>query len=222
MKTLCPDEETLADYIEHLLPESKRRWVALHLIECDACLDEYGLAKGMVRGGAAPETDPAPAEVTHSAVRLVSRQVSIKGSSLEERTGRYLKELHARVRHYFGQTALAQPGLAPIRGRNRAVSKDLFHIKKGFREFETDIEIEKTGENMAQLRIRLSGHKGHRDNIRVTLKTGERELCSSLPNKGQVLFEDITFGSYTLLFTKNGSSLGAYPFEIKESRNGSK
>ena len=62
--------------------------------------------------------------------------------------------------------------------------------------------------------------KGNRGNgIRVTLKKGERELCSSLFSGGRVLFEDISFGPYTLIFARNGASLGAYPFEIKESHD---
>ena len=112
--------------------------------------------------------------------------------------------------------------LSPVRGSRQTVSEDLFRIKKRFRDFDAEIEIEKTGENMAHIRTRLFERNGCGNGIRVTLKRGERELCSSLPSGGRVLFEDISFGPCKLIFERDGVRLGAYLFDIKETRNGKK
>ena len=34
------------------------------------------------------------------------------------------------------------------------------------------------------------------------------------------MFEDIPFGRYEIVFSTNGSELGTYTFEIRESRHG--
>ena len=221
MKRTCPDEETIAAYIEGLLPEHERPRMEAHLSECDTCLDELNLTTSIVRGGNRFDTDMVP-KVTRSAVRLVNSQVSISNCSVDEKIRRSVRGLHSRLLDYLRFPVRGGWQLAPIRGSKKAVSADLFHIRKSFREFDTDIEIEKTGENKAHLRIRLTEHNGHKDEIRATLKKGEREFYSALSSGGRVLFEDISFGPYTLIFARNGASLGAYPFEIKESGNGKK
>ena len=141
---------------------------------------------------------------------------------MAERIRRFLSILHTKLLHHLRLPIRREWQLAPVRGSRKAVSDELFRIKKSFREFDTEIEIEKTGENTAHIRIRLFECNGSNSGIRVTLKRGEREFCSSLFSGGRVLFEDISFGPCKLIFDRDGVSLGAYFFDIKETRNGKK
>lgn len=222
MKKSCPDDEMLAAYVEGLLPDQQKPRMEAHLSACDACLEEFKLTNSIVRGGFRFDADTVPPEVTQSAVRLVNSRNAMPSGALKEKIRRSLSILHSRLLHYLRLPMRFKWQLEPIRGSRKAVSDDLFRIKKSFREFDTEIEIEKTGENIAHIRVRLFERNGCSNGIRVTLKRGERELCSSLCSGGRVLFEDISFGPCKLIFDRDGVSLGAYLFDIKETRNGKK
>jgi len=105
----------------------------------------------------------------------------------------------------------------PVRGFKRKVAKDLVLLKKTFEDVESEIEIEKVGENKALIRVRLLLADLTSQKIRVTLKKGDREIASHLAEEAYVLFEDIPFGHYSLTFARDGLTLGTYLFEIKET-----
>jgi len=91
-------------------------------------------------------------------------------------------------------------------------------VQTVFKGVPAQIEVEKTGEGKAQIRIRAEERSGER--IRVTLKKGEREVSSFILDGGYGLFEEILFDQYNLVFSSNGEVLGTYSFEIKESHHG--
>ena len=222
MKNRCPNEEMLASYVEGLLTENKRSQMEAHLALCDTCREEFKMTNHIVRGGAGVDINTAPPEITRSAINLL-RSVDLGSVGLLkkkiERTSHALQDrLLKYLRFPFGYGW----NLATIRGSRKAISDDLFRIKKDYREFDAEIEIEKTGESAVHIRVSLFGHNGCGNNIRVTLKRGERELCSSLPDCNRVVFEDISFGPCRLVFDREGVMLGAYLFDIKETRNGKK
>jgi hypothetical protein len=97
------------------------------------------------------------------------------------------------------------------------VPKDLVLLKKTFEDVETEIEIEKVGENKALIRVRLLLADFTSQKVRVTLKKNDREIASHLAEEAYVLFEDIPFGHYSLTFARDGLTLWTYFFEIKET-----
>jgi hypothetical protein len=58
--------------------------------------------------------------------------------------------------------------------------------------------------------------------LRATLHQNGREVSSHLLATPEICFEDIPFGSYTLIFARAGEKVGEYPFELKEHRHGRK
>ena len=220
MKTPCPDEEMLADYLEGRLFDGERHEIDEHLSGCDICLEDLMVARSLVRGGDSLELDPVPSQVTQAAVSLVNSQGSIWPGSLRERLNRSIKGLHLRLSGLFSPTPWGEWRLAPIRGSKKVVSRDLISLRKAFKGIDVEIEIEKTGESKALIRVKLPKNNSLGKRIRVTLKRGEREISSHLLDGGYALFEDIPFGHYGLTFARDGVMLGTYFFEIKESSNG--
>ena len=217
MKNLCPDEERIGDYIDGRLNDNDISGVEGHLSECETCRQEFIIGKGLVRGGDSLELNPVPGEVTQSTLRLVNRQASILTIPLKEKFIRLFNDIRSGITDLFRPVLWGNWGLEAIRGSRKVVSEDLVHIRKRFGDIETDIEIEKAGESKANIRVKLAGDNPDNGGVRVTLKRGERELSSCLPdNRGHVLFEDVPFDRYNLYFTKDRIALGIYPFEIKE------
>ena len=218
MKTTCPNEEKLACYLEGSLSDHDRAVMESHLSECEICLDNLMVTRSIVRGGAL-SLDEVPAKVTRSAVRLVKRQIGLAGDPIAHVLKRPFKNLWLALSSFFGPASWAEWRLAPIRSSRKLVSRNIVHIRKSFKDIDTDIdiEIEKTKGEKAHIRVNLPDCNQYNESIRVTLKKGERELSSYLLGKGDILFEDVPFGCYSLTFSKNGAVLGKYLFKIKES-----
>jgi len=216
MKTACPTDEMLADYIDGRLSEEERSQVEEHLSVCNDCLEELVVANSLVRGGVRVHTDQAPVEVTERAVRLVQKSNPALSGSLSQRLRRFIEAFRSTVSHYWGWKEWR---LEPIRGSKIRVAEDVIFLRKTFRDLEAEIEVEKTAENKASIHVRLHQH-GNGKITRVTLMRGEREISSYLANGASVLFEDIPFGHYNLTFTVDGTMLGRYHFEVREAGHG--
>ena len=220
MKRACPTDEILADYLQGRLSEKMGSEMEKHLSDCTICLEELVIANSLFQGGDLPQLDPVPAQVTETAVRLVQDLDSTVSDSLSEKFERAIKTLPTRISDLLNHKTWAELQPQPIRGSKRIVAKDLVLLKKSFKDMETEIEIEKMGENRAHIRVRPLLDDTTSQTIRVTLKKGDREIASHLAEGAQVLFEDIPFGHYSLTFARDGLTLGIYQFEIKETNSG--
>jgi hypothetical protein len=222
MKRACPTDEMLADYLRGRLAEKEGFEMEKHLSDCTICLEELVIANSLFQGGDLSQLDEVPAQVTETAVRLVQDLDATVSDSLSEKFERAIKTLPTRISDFLNHKTWAELQPQPIRGSKRIVGKDLVLLKKTFKDIETEIEIEKMGENRAHIRVRLLPDDTSSQTIRVTLKEGDREIASYLAEGAQVLFEDIPFGHYSLTFASDGVTLGMCQFEIKETNSGRK
>lgn len=212
-KKSCPGEEIIADYLEGRLSAEDKEAMDVHLSECQLCLEELVIAGKAIRDAA--EAPPVPSGVTEAAVRLVAgRTTGVAEKGLKESIATCME----KISDCFRYSLPWRWQHATIRSSKVESAPDLVVIKKVFKEIEAEIEIEKTGEDKAHIRVKAGGRE--KNGIRVTLKKGEREISSQLLSGGYAFFEDIPYGRYEIVFSANGSELGSYTFEIRESRNG--
>ena len=217
MEIACPADEILADYLEGRFSEEERSEMEKHLSDCDACLEVLTVANSLIQGEKQFQLEPVPAKVTDAAERLVQSQDPQVSEPLPEKIERTLKDLPTKISEFLSFKTWGQLQPQPVRGFKRKVAKDLVLLKKTFEDVESEIEIEKVGENKALIRVRLLLADLTSQKIRVTLKKGDREIASHLAEEAYVLFEDIPFGHYSLTFARDGLTLGTYLFEIKET-----
>jgi hypothetical protein len=221
MHEKCLKEEQIIDYMEDRLPRKARKMAEQHLSECDDCLEEVTVVSGIFRSGNLDELDSVPNEVTQAAVQLINGQTTPSQTSFWEKCRGFFSGLYLNVSDLFHLFPWAGWRLAPIRGSRRIISEDLVHLRKNFKEIDAEIEIERTGVSKAHIRVQIVGGNGKGTGVRVTLKRGERDVSSNLSDhRGYVLFEDLPYGHYRLIFSKDGVTLGDYSFKIKETRNG--
>lgn len=221
MPTPCPNDEILADYLEGRLSGEERFRVEDHLSACDRCLEAFIVAGTVFRDEDLSGVAPVPAGVTRTAVRLVQRQAAGSCPTLSARLRRSLDRLSDKLSHVLMLKPWTGLQLEPIRGSKTRLAKDLIQLKKQFRDFDAEIEIEKIGEGKAHIRVNfLSGTGDEEKRVRVTLTRGRREVASHLLTRSRVLFENTPFGRYGLVFSRDGVELGEYHFEITENRHG--
>jgi len=217
MNRKCLNEEEIADFMEDRLPHEARLRVERHLSECDACLKEVVVVRGVVRGGHLADYDPVPDVVTRKAIEMVQERgresLSEKASGLSEMISSKWNQLRRSLWPLYNFQ------LAAVRGTKTFVSDDLVIVKKSFPTFDAEIEIEKTADDEACIQVKVNEKSGNIP-IRVSLFKNEREMSSYLLNDSKALFDDIPFSHYRLTFTRDGSKIGEYPFEIKESHYG--
>lgn len=212
-KKSCPDEEVIADFLEGRLPPEDREKLDAHLSSCDHCLEELIIAKKALRGAA--ESPTVPSEVTEKALRLVAeRPIPVMEKSLMDSIIAGAEKLCEYLRNSFP----LRWQHAPTRSSRTGAAPNLVVIRKAFKEIEAEIEVEKSGDEKAQIRIRVEGIG--KNGIRVTLKKAERKITSQPLSEGYALFEDIPYGRYEIVLFTNGSELGSHTFEIRESRHG--
>jgi hypothetical protein len=217
METTCPADEIVADYIEGRLSEQSASEMEEHFSYCNVCLEVLTLATSLVHGEHQLELEPVPAKVTDAAARFVLSQDPLLSDSLLVRLERTLKSLPTRLSELLNHEAWEGLQPQPVRGFKKKVAEDFILLRKTFQDVKSEIEVEKTGEKKALIRIRLLADHTADQTIRVTLKKGDREIASQLAEGAYVLFEDIPFGRYSLTFAKDGFTLGTYLFEIKET-----
>ncbi|MDY6973380.1 MAG: zf-HC2 domain-containing protein [Thermodesulfobacteriota bacterium] len=221
MKSQCPNEEVFSDYLEGRMPDRERSKIEEHLSSCDTCLQDLVVTRGVVRGYSGLRSNPVPPEVTQVAVSLVKNRGLPSPESVAQRLWRFLGGLRSTLSGLFRLATWGQWRFAPIRGAIKLISKDLIQRKKVFKGVETDIEIEKAGQDRAVIRVRLRENTTQgKGMIRVTLEKEGSEISSTLLDEGYVLLEDIPFGHFALSFTRDGEMLGTYHFEIKENSHG--
>ena len=215
MRTRCPDEERLADYLEGRLSEKERSHVEEHLAGCEICLEGLAVTSRLMQDRDRFELDHVSNEVTEAAVRLVTSRTAITQDSLIKK----LKESVNNIGSSISDVLCPGQGWLPatVRGSRTIVSDDCVCLKVSFEEIETEIEIEKTGSSSAHIRVKPQKAGKYRRVLRITLKQGKREVASYLLDGLYVLFEDIAFGHYSISLAKNGIPLGSYIFEVKGS-----
>ena len=218
MKRICPQEEALADYLAGRLSEENKTVLESHLSDCNQCLDEMMVAEELIQDNELSGFDMVPPAVTESAIALVKGRTPPEHHTFRQRSAQILNQIAAWISAHTPFDWYSSDHLAPVRSSEKTITNDYFHVQKSFKEIITDIEVEKTEQKKACVRVNLVSDSKKENNIRVTLlDRNEREMASFLLSDGFVLFEDIQFGHYRLAFVRSGRRIGMYQFEIKDS-----
>ncbi len=221
MKKRCIDEETIMDYLEGRLHEKERLKIEHHLVSCRTCLDQVSVCGAMIHGDLTSETAPAPTSATKKAIEIIHQAPP---APLLNRVAGYLgrKGAQGKANILEKLDLLPEPLPSAVRSTRTAVGDDLVLIRKTFTDLDVEIEIEKIGKSRAHIRVDLPKEESFSGPVRVTIFQKERETASSLLSHTAVVFENIPFGTYVLVFSRNGEKIGEYPFEIRESSNSKK
>jgi len=217
MKNICPREERIADYIEDRLSNEERSGIEAHFSNCNRCLDELITINLIGQTQDHFEVDPVPEYVTDAAVRLTVQLVSPQ-TSIKERSIQIFKKNYSIISEHIKLAISNKNRFAPVRSSRGAETNNFFRVRKIFKEVVTEIEIEKTGNQIAVIRVTLVNGFRDENDLRVTLRNSrKREVASYMLTGKFIVFENIPFGHYSLAFMQNGNKVGTYIFEIKES-----
>ena len=221
MASACLDEELLAGYLEGNLSKAQQDRVERHLADCELCLQDFVLSRKMMQEAVLDDLDPVPAKVTVSAIKQIQKQNQQPLVPLTQIFKQAARDLYDKVSDVLTPSSRGGWELATVRGSKITKFRSGVIIRKTFAQIPTEIEIDKTLKGNAHIKVRFPEHDHRTRGTRVTLQKGAREVASFLINKaGYVLFEDVPFGHYSLVFLRNGDMFGTYLFELKETNHG--
>ncbi len=201
----CPDEETLAAFIEGKLSDAEHTEMASHFLVCDRCRETVMAACGdpprrlripfetISRATAALPDKESPWEVV---VRFAADFVEV------------LKNTGSRTQYFAPVYTNARSG--------KAVEGSLVACAQSIGGIDTEVEIERIGPSTGEVKVVLKEGGGiPMPSIRVTLKSKNKELASYMAPGGAAVFERLPFGPYSILISRRGVSLGELALEMK-------
>jgi hypothetical protein len=216
MKRDCNYESWLPDYIEGTLDKAVTDTLEEHLADCSVCLETATLLTVLRRQEEGLDLDPVPPELTLSTLASIHARAKEESTPLK----RFAMKTQAIVHLGLGSLRTIFQGpwqVSLARGPASCVGGELVRVKRLFKGLAVEIEIERTGPRTALIRIQLPNSSPKWRKARVTLKRGRREIGSYPLSEGYVVIEDIDFGRYNLLFSRIGTEMGRYHFEIRET-----
>jgi hypothetical protein len=211
MRNRCPNEETLTDFLEGRLSGRQQTRIESHLAACDDCRELVGVYLQLIHPESAAEPVVAPDYLTDKAERLVAGQADAESSRPLFQGARRLAARGIALLEQLGPANGLQP--APVRGAETTLSERRISRRKQFEDLTVTIEIERSDDDLALIRVLPAG-KAADQPVRVALIQGDREIASMPLAADPLVFDDIAFGNYTLVFIRSGATVGEYRFEI--------
>ncbi len=211
----CPEEEILHDYLGDTLASHVRQEVEQHLTYCDRCCETVLAAVELMENAPVSEDTVMPTELTRQLLERIP-------SGKELSAGNLFDWLHNRIRSLCSEVAgLFSPRrqeFVYVRSSRKSLSENLIVLEKVFKDIRLEIEVEKTGERVADIAIRACHPRTGSAclGVRINLCDETREVASFMVSRGEVLFEKVGFGNYTLLVWHHGKKLGEVFLTIKE------
>ena len=211
----CPDEETLASYLEGGAMPTMGEEMETHLAHCTACLDELSAAHSSMLGN---EKETAPEALVTKAMALIPQTAREEGFfEMVVRVARGSLELVSTT----GQL-VEVPGLVGVRGKLESPGTTVLQVEKEMGRFKVAVEVEPVEDELCQLAVtvRAGGGASPADGIRLSLLAGGREQASYLARQGTAIFDRISPGDYSLAISESNAALGSIRLTIKEGHHG--
>jgi hypothetical protein len=216
MMVSCLSTETLSNYVEGRLSVYWKQRVEKHLSKCDACLETIIVFRKIAEKDHFIDSEVAPTSVTRRAI------MATLNLDKERWSDRIASNFRARTIGWATRWRIMRSrALFSVRGHKNFLTEDFCFVNKSYRDLNLEIGIEKNSQKTAHVRVNLLNGPHTKLTTRVTLYRNdhEREIASFLLDDASVLFENISNGHYTLVFTRNGKKIGQYRFHLKESHD---
>ena len=189
----CPDEETLACFLEGRLPSQESQQLKNHIITCEQCQEIIRL----VSAGATEKSEPVLLEIILAFKDKVIDLIRTSGDVLYGQEFAPLPVLRSRNIKDFGQEVI--------------IVEDIGNIK-------AEIEIENKANYIARITVKLTDINTGKpsEGLRVSLIYAEREVESYIAEAGQAVFDNILADNYSLEISSPELIIGKILLEIKK------
>ena len=205
----CPDEETIVCFCEGKLSKKDSQDFKKHILKCKRCarvVTLYNIDIDPKQAVPAFLLDKAKDMLEGHSFNLLEIVLSVKE--------KFIELISANGDVILGNEIIPMPVL---RSRQIKELKEEFKVVKEFKDIRINVSIEKKDKPGVKI-ITLVSNKYTSvpiENLRISISKGEIELESHTAESGKAIFDNVSFGSYSLFIFQNSKSLGLIKIEIR-------
>ena len=205
----CPDEETIASYVEGLLNQKETKNVEQHLLICNDCLEQVKIISQTME-----IKEEVLQEVPHRIINRILELVNDK-KHLFDVILKFTKETIELIKNPGNLGVDLSFSPAAIRGKKQASSPNIIILTKSFKNISFSIEIENIGIGLGEMKIKILDKGPHFEkDLRVSLFDPKRELASHIFEDENIVFKNISSGKYKVKFMHKKREIGEISFNI--------
>ncbi len=197
----CFDAETLTRYIDGRLAGDQKDLAEKHLLECDLCLEEFVMAKTMVREIDNSEFQPGPAGVVRDCLKSI-------GKKLRNIAG-WISDMAPPPWMYGCHASPVRSSVSPM-----SASSEFLFVKKDIGDLRAELFIEKAEKNCACMSVKVFTGKKTAKNVSLTLIREGNSPTARYLTRDYESFDKLRYGIYNLILERNALEEGRYLFQI--------
>ncbi|HHC24175.1 MAG TPA: hypothetical protein ENK58_01985 [Desulfobacterales bacterium] len=222
MKSSCIDTIMLARYIEGRITDEDRELTERHFSECDACRQDFLVASSLIADEDIPDPEPILQKESRTILQQLKHRLKEDVAALCEWIRVVPSELAVQpwFPYFESREAFSPVRSAADTAPDRELPMHYAYHKKTLNDLEAEIYIRKTADENASMKVRVTKGDDKAKNVRITLKQeGIRDVSRPLQHEN-VLFENLIFGNYHLVFIwygKNQKQIYHFQFRLDET-----
>ncbi|MBF0595221.1 MAG: zf-HC2 domain-containing protein [Candidatus Omnitrophica bacterium] len=217
-KKQCPDDETVACYIDGLLPEKEKIVVDKHLKACAGCREAFAIHREVADRQKVEELGPVPEYLVESARNLWAERHGVKFLDIAVT----LVEDFIQGLKTTGDIIAGAGQDLQYAGAMRGASEEKVSsvvVRKVIEDVSVEVEVSRAVGAISNvvLRVADNARKTPRTDLRATLILDDTELESYVTEGGMRTFENVRPGKYILQISDMKKILGVISLEIKQA-----
>ncbi|MBF0523352.1 MAG: zf-HC2 domain-containing protein [Candidatus Omnitrophica bacterium] len=214
-KRQCPDDETVACYMDGLLPAKEKSSVDKHLKSCSACREAFAIHKEVAEQLKVADLEPVPKHLVEAAKNLWSEKYGVRFLDIVVTVAQDFLE-RARTTGEIIKGSLKSPEFAYALRDGGEQKTTTLRVRKIFEDIRIDIEVSRTAGDNSMVSLKLKDDKTDIPliDLRATLILDDTELESYVTQNGKVVFENIRPGVYMIQISRVDRAVGVISLEL--------
>jgi hypothetical protein len=206
----CLNDNELGAYMEGRLSEIEKDSLEKRLFACRECWEDFVMMKQAIIHNDEEAENELPPHLMQRAVNMYPEKTSF----IDIIVG--IVKDSIQISHYAEGFQIFTPLPAGELRRGISGNPSMVVIKKSFHDIDVELDIEKTGSEICNIRIAVDEgmQKASVKPLRVELISNGRELVSTLLEQGETFLEDVGVGQYNIKIHKNGQIFGEIALKI--------
>jgi len=215
----CIDENLLTGYINGNLSDAERKQVEKHLLICEECFSVVKMSFAHLEDSEIMSCEPVPLEEAQAALKNILERKKNK-TDISGQIKKVFYETTKRIKETWQSISLdnyvSQPAFARIRSVGVSSIECMHFQKMTHSHLKIEIYAERTEKNQASLDVKLLKKNLGVKNVRlIFLRKGGGPRSIEL--KGEYIpFENMQFGSYTLIIKQDLKENARLFFELNK------
>lgn len=206
----CLSDVEIGSYIEERLSPEERKAVEKRLEDCNECRKDLIGIRELLGKEDVLQANDAPEHLIKRAINMYPDK-----EGMFDVVFRIIRDAIEIVRSSTRINVLAPAAGTALRGV-KVFSPTMITLTKSFDDIDVELNVEKISGDLCNAKVLVAGttSKPQVNNLMVELISQGRELASSFPKKGEVIFEDIPYGRYCIKIRRKEKVFGELTFKI--------